>query len=367
MSEINNQKNVNKREIKKEGFFKNVIKSIKDFDKYEDFGLEGISKTAIYLIKIVAIFTLVITIMTIYNLSNTLNDVFLYFDENIRTLSYTDGILEINSNEKLEIINENSIINKIIIDTDELTEEQINTYRDTIKNEKNGIILLKDKILLKNEMLSAITESSYKDLLGNYNINNMDKQMILDYFNSNQFQIYVSMFLIIFIYMFAIYIASVFVDSLVLGVLAFLTARIAGMRIRFGAAFSMGVHALTLPIILNIIYTILNGLTGYIIPQFQFMYTAISYIYIIAAIFIIKSDYIKRQAEVEKIKSEQEKIREEMNAQKQKEQDEEAKRKEEQEKQEQKEKEAKDKKGNKKEKGKGSIPKTGESPQGSSV
>ena len=52
----NNEDNI----IKKEGFFKTVLKSIKNFEKYEDFGLEGMGKTASYLLKIVAIFTLVV-------------------------------------------------------------------------------------------------------------------------------------------------------------------------------------------------------------------------------------------------------------------------------------------------------------------
>ena len=37
--------------VKKEGFFKKVIKSVKDFDKYEDFGLEGVGKSSLYLLQ----------------------------------------------------------------------------------------------------------------------------------------------------------------------------------------------------------------------------------------------------------------------------------------------------------------------------
>ena len=58
------------KRVKKEGFFRTILKSIKSFEKYEDFGLEGIGKTAGYLLKIVAIFTLVVAIMTVYKFSN---------------------------------------------------------------------------------------------------------------------------------------------------------------------------------------------------------------------------------------------------------------------------------------------------------
>ncbi len=360
-----------KQTQKREGFFRKVIKSIKDFDKYEDFGIEGISKTVSYLTKLVAIFTLVITIMALYKFSNTANSAIKYFDENIKSLSYTDGTLIINDNQKLEINSENNITGKMIIDTSNLNDEQIEEYKNEIKERKNGIVILKDRALLKNEMLTSLTETSYKEILSQYNIIQLDKQTILDYFNNNQFPIYLSIFATIFIYMFVIYIASILIDALVLGVLGFITARVTGMKIRFGATFSMGVHALTLPIILNILYVILNGLTGYTIKYFQFMYTAISYIYVITAILIIKSDYIKRQAEVQKIQSEQERIHAEIEAEEQERQDKEAKNKEEKEKQKQKDKERKEqnkKQNDKQEKqGKANIPDIGGKPEGSNV
>ena len=80
------------------------------------------------------------------------------------------------------------------------------------------------------------------------------------------------------------------------------------MKIKYSASFSMSVHALTLSIILNMVYIIINGFTGWTVKYFQFMYTAISYIYIVTAILMIKTDYMKRQAEVEKIKSVQEQV-----------------------------------------------------------
>lgn len=355
----------NKNKVKKEGFFKNVLKSIKSFEKYEDFGLEGIGKTSSYLIKIVAIFTLIITAMTMYKFSNSLNSALAYFDENVRTLTYESEILSVNDNEKLEISSQSNIAGKIIIDTSELNEEQINEYRENIKNEQNGIVLLRDKLIMKNEMLSSVSEISYKDFLGQYGINSMDKQGVLDYFQNNQMRIYSSMFATLYIAMFVIYIASFLVDALVLGVLGYITARIVGMKIRFSAAFSMGVHALTLPIILNMLYVILNGFTGYTIKYFQFMYTAISYIYVITAILIIKSDYIKRSKEVEKIKSAQEQVREEIQAKKQKEDEEKEKEQDELEKKKQKDKENKERK--KREGRREKSPDVGEKPEGSNV
>ena len=350
----------NKQQTKKrDGFFKTVLKSIKDFDKYEQFGLEGMGRTCLYLLQMVAIITIIVVAVLIYQFSTTMQSAVIYFNDNVQEMSYTDGILTVNSNQKLEVDTNSTIAQKIIVDTSDLTDEQIEQYRTDLNDLNSGIILLKDKILIKNEMLTAITETTYTDILSQYNITNLDKQSVLDYIYANQSQVYISVAIVEFIYMFAIYLTSILMDTLVLALLGLIVSRIAGMKIKFSACFSMGVHALTLPIILNILYIILNAFTGYTIKYFQIMYTAISYIYMVAAILIIKSDYIKRQMELDKLKSEQEKVRAELDRQKEEDRKEEEKRKEE--KKELKEKES----GEDVVKQKDSD--TGEKPEGSNV
>ena len=159
-----------------------------------------------------------------------------------------------------------------------------------------------------------------------------------------------------FIYMFVVYLASILVDALVLGFLAYLIARIFRMKIKYSASFSMSVHALTLSIILNMVYIIINGWT---VKYFQFMYTAISYIYIVTAILMIKTDYMKRQAEVEKIKSVQEQVKEKIKQKEQEKEDEKAEAKNKRERERQKEKEKKQEEQE--------NPEIGDKPEGSNV
>lgn len=112
--------------------------------------------------------------------------------------------------------------------------------------------------------------------------------------------------------MFVIYFVSAIVDAMMLAVLGFLFARIMGIGIRFKATFNMGVYALTLPIILNLTYVVINAFTGFEVRYFQWMYTTISYIYMILAILMIKTDLITKQAELMKIVEEQEKVKQEI-------------------------------------------------------
>ena len=336
--------NIEKEEQKtktKRSFFKDVLKSIKDFDKYEDFILEGMGRNIVYLSKIVAIFTLVITTLSTYKFSQTLNSIVTYFNDNITELIYENGNLSINKNEKLETDVLQDLFGSVTIDTSSLEDNQKEAYKKELENKSNGIILLKDEILIKNEMLTSIKNVKYTSLLEIGENVVLNKEDVLNYFLTNQMNMYVVTFLMLYFYTFVVYLFSVFLDAVILGILGYIIARIIKMNIRFEATLKMGIHALTLPIVLNIIYVLINGLTGFVVKYFQIMYTAISYIYIITAIFMIKSDYIKRKIELQKIQSQQAKIKMEIESKKQKEDDENSDQKNEEEKKEQREKERK--------------------------
>ena len=77
--------NINEK-TKRNPYFKDVLKSIKDFDKYEDFALEGIGRTLIYIAKMVAILVLAVVVVSMYRFSVTTNKAISYFEENIKRL-----------------------------------------------------------------------------------------------------------------------------------------------------------------------------------------------------------------------------------------------------------------------------------------
>lgn len=69
----------------------------------------------------------------------------------------------------------------------------------------------------------------------------------------------------------------------------------------YKALFNMSIYALTLSIILRLIYILLTTLTDFEVKYFDIMYMAVSYISLAAAIFLIKSDIIKQHLELMKI------------------------------------------------------------------
>ena len=196
-------------------------------------------------------------------------------------------------------------------------DENMKKYEEDIQMYTNGIIILKDKIIYKNELLSQLQIYNYKEITDIYGITEFNKQQINNFINQvNEISLYTSFFIVMFIYLYIIYVCTTFVDIMMLGVLGFIVARIIGIKMRFKASFNIGVYALTLPIILNLIYIIINSFTNFTIQNFQWMYRTISYIYVIVAILMIKTDFINQQIELQKILEEQERVKKQMKEEK---------------------------------------------------
>lgn len=334
--------------VKKTGFFKKIYLAIKDFEHYGIFAAENLWTAIKYLLKIMVIFAVIVSGMFAYQFYTYFQNAVHYFENNIQEVSFANNQLEVNKGETIEIQNDTSAIPYIVIDTD-ATEEELQSYRQKLDSYEAGIMILKDKVLYKNEILTQSLEYRYEEITKNYPIGEFDKQAVLDFVTKlDMVSLMISMFVAIFIYVYVVYLATAFVDIVMLGVLGFIVGRIAGMKIRFKATFNIGVYALTLPILLNVLYIVVNTLTGFTIQNFSWMYTTISYIYVIVAIFMIKSDFIDKQAELMKIIEEQEKVRREIILQEEKKKKEEEK--ENQDNKDQEEKQKEEKKQKKKEK-----------------
>ena len=153
-------------------------------------------------------------------------------------------------------------------------------------------------------------------------INEFNKQDIVNYVNSSQIiSLYASLFLTIFIYAFTMYLLSTISNALVLSLFGYLTSWLARLKIRWVAILNMSIYALTLPILLNAIYIGVNIFTQFNIEYFQVMYLAVAAIYLIAAIFILKDDFIKKQQELLKIIEVQAKIKQEKDEKEEKKED----------------------------------------------
>ena len=219
-------------------------------------------------------------------------------------------------------------IDKIIVNPLAETTEQ----KEQSENEETivgvTIFFFKDEIILKNKIDDDhVTKQNYtySEFVANYtgeNISTFNKTQLVEYLTSNGMtRYYVKYGLSAFIYLFLINLIYALLDALEIAILGWFTTTLARIKIRFVAIYNMAVYALTLPVVLNIIYIVVNYFVSFKITYFQVAYITIAYIYLAETIFILKDDIIKKMQEVEKIRQEQKKVKEEIKEQKENQQE----------------------------------------------
>lgn len=341
-------------------FWKKLKVSIFDFEKYQDLAAEKVLRTIGYIAILVLIFTLIVTATYTYKLTMAIASMRQYIDENIETITFENNQLNIipENHEETTLIENESLGIKVLINTQVEDEEKINESINEISSEENGILILKDKILIKNELMNNPYTYSYETIAKQYNINKIDKQEALNLLAYETIKpLLFSVFGTLFIYFFVIiYLPSTLIDIIILSIFGYIVSMISKLRLKYSAIYNIAAYSITLPIILNIIYFIVNSFTGFTIRYFEVMYTTVATIYIATAILLIRSDVIKKQIELTKIIEEQDKIRLEIQ-----------RREEEKQEQEEKERQKREEDKKRKQKEKEEEEGLGEAPEGNNV
>ena len=91
------------------------------------------------------------------------------------------------------------------------------------------------------------------------------------------------------------------------------------IKMKYSRLYALSTYASTLSIILTVIYTMLNTFFGVYIDVFDYLSMLISYIYITAVIYMIKSDLIKQQLELIRIATVQAQVKEQLEKEKEEE------------------------------------------------
>lgn len=327
-------------------FWKKIKISITDFEKYQDLAAEKVIRTIGYIAILVFIFSLIVTGIYTYKFSVTISNVRTYIDENIESVTFENNELNIvpKSHEEMTTIENETLEIKVVINTQTEDSQKIEESIKEIGSEENGVLILKDKILIKNKAMNKAITYSYKNIAEQYNINKVDKQEALNLLSFDTMKpLLFSVFVVLLTYFFLIvYLPSTLIDIIVLSIFGYIVSVIVKIKLKYSALYNIATHSLTLPIILNLIYFIVNSLTGFKIRYFEIMYTTVATIYIATAILLIRSDVIKKQMELTKIIEEQDRVRAELQRreEEQKEQEErERQKKEDEDKRKQKEKE----------------------------
>ena len=220
-------------------------------------------------------------------------------------------------------------IDKVVINPLAETDEQREQSEEAETVSGITVFFFSDKIVL----ISKIDEEqvnkqiyTYSEFVKNYtgkNIQTFNKAELIGYLTSSKMmQFYIRYGASMYIYLLLINIIYALAVSLEIAIFGWITATLAKIRMKFSAIYSMAIHSLTLSMILNICYIIVNYFINFKIRYFETAYVVIAYIYIAATIFILKDDLIKRMQEVERIRQEQKKVKEEIKEQEEPKEDE---------------------------------------------
>ena len=335
------------KEMKGMGFFRKIKYSIVNIEKYPEMAVEGIGKALSYIAKLVVFLAIILSVWSLMQTYQMVGEGASYLQNEFPDFSYSVGTLNISAEEPITL--DNAQFGKIIIDTNTDSEETINQYLNSINEEGTGALILKNRVVLKNITMIGEVSYNYKESLDSMNITEFDKQDVLNYVQNGQINsLYFSVFITLFIYSFSMYFINTIWYAFIIAIVGYLTMLLLKMKMRFVAVFNMAIYALTLSTILNIAYLIVNILFNYTIEYFSIMYVTVATIYLLAAIFIIKTDLIKRQAEVMKIVEAQQIVKKEMEEQEREKQKEDKSREKENNKDQNKETKDKDNKENEK-------------------
>lgn len=327
---------------KEVSFLKKLIMSIKDFEKYPELASKSWTKVLSYFVKILTIFVIVASFVSVYELSKQVQDGLEYVKNELPDFTFSNNELVMKQEGTILYENKDKLLDTIIIDTKDVNDETLNLYKEKLQKASNAIVLLKDKALIKTGVTNGIVEYTYSSISEEYQINEFNKQQILEHFSGTSLILmYLGIFIMMSMYMFVLYFISIWLDIVLLGALGFFTALILRLHLRFSAMCKIAIHSLTLPILLNALVALIETFTNFRVEYFQIMYIGIAYIYIITAILMIKSDIMKNQKELAKIIEEQEKVRQELEKQKEEEETKKEEQEREKEKEEQRKKEKK--------------------------
>ena len=308
---------------KKLGFFKKVWYSITKFEKYVEMSLEGTSRAVKYLLQITSIFVLIIAIIGGYSANVNLNGLIKNIENNIPDFKYSEGQIALDADEENKVYtlqDTNLNFGKVIIDLNTEDEGVISEYESTIKNNSEtnnvGFIILKDKVIQVIKLVEGMEGESrismtydevMQKLFGSTNVE-ITKTNLVEYLNGNgRTSVLIVNFFSYFIAYFIIYISSGLIYASVLGLIGYASVKISKIKLTFAQLFAMSVYAFTLSNVLNMIYFIVNYFAGITIKYFDIAYIAIAYIYLVAVIFLIKLDNVRKQENQAKNEKKEEK------------------------------------------------------------
>lgn len=269
---------------KKIGFFKRLKMAIFELENYIQFISEKSGKAIFYSLKLVIILSFIIVAANAIFVYAKYNNPTNYLDNIVPNFVYQDSKLEIDKND-------------LTTDEKKATAEVMKQLSPSIKEIFSG------QTYSKTDLMQYVQENERNIVIIGVAV------------------VFIEGIFDLFIFWIMIAILTSFIGWIVLKFLR--------IKMKYSRLYALSTYASTLSIILTVIYTMLNTFFGVYIDVFDYLSMLISYIYITAVIYMIKSDLIKQQLELIRIATVQAQVKEQLDKEKEKEEEEKRKKQEE--------------------------------------
>ena len=299
---------------KKTNFFIKLKDAIFNFDEYKNFAYEKLSVAGIYFLELMIAFAIIISLAICIKGIQIKNKISKDIINNYPNFKLENNLLTLEDENK-RFIKDYKEDYKVIIDTNVSNLEEIeeaNTY-------SNLVVFLKDKVVFKDNtgtQNSALYEEIAKDI-------NINKQVLTNVLTSKSIIfMFIMAFLVMIPVVFILFSIQVIISIIFLSIIGIIFSAILRIRLPYEKMLNISIYSMTLPIVLNIIYKTTYLFTGFDIIYFDIAYRAISYVYLLTALLIIKSELIKQNMELTKIIQVQKQVKEELEKKKEEEEQE---------------------------------------------
>ena len=305
---VNNSKNV--------GFLKRITNAIFKLENYGEFIVEKTRVAIFYFFKLMFLVSIIISAVSTYNFNTIVTKGFNYIKNELPEFNYSEG--KVIFSEDTEAYDSDLDFYTIINTKSQISDSIEDELMDKVKDYTMSLILLQDKIIL-TEYGQAI-EYNYTDLEANYNVDTLNKEELINMLDSIGIAgINITYFIASLLSVYIVNIITISVDVLLVFLFGLIISKLCGVHMPSSKVLSLSIYSLTLSILLSTAYSIVYSLTGFVIEYFDIMYLMVAYVYLIAAILIIKSDVIKQKMELQKIIEVQKQVKKELDDQRQEE------------------------------------------------
>ena len=186
---------------KKDNFFKSFWYAITNFEKYKEFAYLKNQTVLGYVMILLLIFSVLITVALSIPILTTVHDGIGYFEKDFSELNYSEGKLNIDSQEPIYLQDDN--LDAVVIFDTNATSEDENKYLEDNKSHATTIFVFSDKLIVKTVALTSYTTYEYSQIQENLGVDTFTKQDIVEQVTGNQiYKIYASIYLFLFAFAF---------------------------------------------------------------------------------------------------------------------------------------------------------------------